>query len=51
MQTIVLQGTTTALGALTITGTETYTGFIEKVIMDYDDGATATAASALILFR
>ncbi len=40
MKIIELTGTTTAGGALTITGTTSTVGYIEKVVMDYIDGDT-----------
>lgn len=40
MKIVQLSGTTDALGALTMTASEAVTGFIEKIIMDYDDGDT-----------
>lgn len=40
MKTINLVGTTDALGDVTITSSEPLTGFVEKIVMDYDDGDT-----------
>lgn len=37
---IELAGTCTAGGALTVTDTTTVIGYIETIVMDYDDGAT-----------
>jgi len=40
MKTVELIGTTDALGALTIESTEQVSGWIENLVMDYDDGDT-----------
>jgi len=40
MQTIELAGTCDGSGDLTLTGTENVHGFVETIVMDYDDGAT-----------
>ena len=40
MKIIELTGTCTAGGAATLTSTTKVTGRVEKVVMDYDDGAT-----------
>lgn len=40
MEIIELTGTTDASGDLTITDTDIATGYVEKVVMDYDDGDT-----------
>ena len=40
MRIIELSGTCDASGDLTITDTTNVVGFVEKVVMDYDDGAT-----------
>ena len=40
MNIIQLTGTCSAGGALTITGTNNVVGYVEKVVMDYDDGDT-----------
>ena len=40
MDIIQLSGTCDASGDLTITGTTNVVGFVEKVVMDYDDGDT-----------
>lgn len=40
MQTIVLSGTCSAGGDLTMTGDTNHTGFVEKIVMDYIDGDT-----------
>ena len=40
MKTIELAGTTSTGGALTITAAADIIGFIETVVMDYDDGDT-----------
>ena len=42
MKSVVLTGTCSAGGALTMTGTKRVTGYIEKVMMAYDDGATGS---------
>lgn len=40
MKIIQISGTTDALGALTVTSSETAIGYVEKIIMDYVDGDT-----------
>jgi len=40
MRSVELSGTTDAAGALTVTSGETVFGFVEKIEMVYDDGAT-----------
>lgn len=42
MKIIELAGTGTAGGALTVTGSEVINGFLEKIEMIYDDGATGS---------
>ena len=42
MNIIQLTGTCSAGGELTITGTNNVVGYVEKVVMDYDDGVTGS---------